>query len=77
MAEDDETNSVLREIDAEQIAAGAPILSVIVVPDDDPNGMNSVTRESVERYKLRQPGETDQAMLERLRSAAHEWAKTQ
>ena len=71
--EDETQNAILRQVDADQIAAGAPILSVLVSLE---GGLNSVTEESIEKYKLRRPGERDTDMIRRLREEAFAWAQT-
>jgi len=71
--EDEMQNAILREVDAKQIAAGAPILSVLVSLEGE---LTSVTEESIEKYKLRKPGERDTDMIRRLREEAFAWAQT-
>jgi hypothetical protein len=71
--EDQTQNEILRQVDADQIAAGAPILSILVTLG---GGLCSVTEESIEKYKLRRPGERDTDMIRRLREEAFAWART-
>jgi len=69
--ENEAQNEILRQVDADQIKAGAPILSVLVTLDSGPC---SVTEESIEKYKLRKPGERDTDLIARLRKEAFTWS---
>lgn len=66
-----ETEAILREIDRQCHDEGKPLLSAIVNTDD--GKPSPVFFESVAKYKLRLPNETDEAVLVRLRAEAHAW----
>ncbi len=61
-----ETNDVLRVLDAWCVKNGEPIPSCRV-ENDRTGAVASVFWESVERYGLRLPGETDAQVLDRIR----------
>ncbi|MBR9972440.1 hypothetical protein [Magnetospirillum sulfuroxidans] len=61
-----ETNDVLRVVDAWCVKNGEPIPSCCV-GNDLTGTVTSVFWESVDRYGLRLPGETDAQVLERIR----------
>ncbi len=69
-----ELNETLRQIDAEQIAKGAPILSVMV-QNDAKDDFTHITWESIEKYNLRKPNENDDELVTRLIKEAQDWAK--
>ena len=64
--ENSEKNDVLRVLDAWCVKNGEPIPSCRV-EHDRTGAVASVFWESVERYGLRRPGETDAQVLERIR----------
>jgi hypothetical protein len=63
-------DQLLREIDADSIAAHEPILSALVL-DDDTHQPCPIFWESVDKYKLRMPGESDAQVAARLAAEAH------
>lgn len=65
----DKIDAMLRMTDAKQMLRNAPILSVLVV-DDDTGVVSPVFWESVKKYDLRLPNETDAACEQRLRDKA-------
>jgi hypothetical protein len=68
--EKEKIDQMLCELDDFRIAEGRPILSVLVRFDD--GAVCTAFWKSVEKHKLRLPGESDERLLIRLRDAA--WA---
>lgn len=64
--ENPETNDILRVVDAWCVKNGKPIPSCRV-ENDITGAVTSVFWESVDRYGLRRPGETDAQVLDRIR----------
>jgi hypothetical protein len=64
-----ELDVILRQVDAECVERGQPILSVLV-RDEHTNEPCAVFWESVTQYDLRLPGETDAACDQRLQDVA-------
>lgn len=62
-------DALLSQVDAKCIENGTPILSVLV-RDDHTDEPCAVFWESVTKYGLRLPGETDKACDQRLQDAA-------
>jgi len=70
---DSEIEETLRLIDAECVSKNEPILSCFVTKDD--GQPSPVFFESVEKYNLRKPGESDQEVRDRIQNESHEFYK--
>ena len=75
MTNKEEIDERLQEIDDDQIAAGAPPLSVLVIHDD--GAVSTAFMRTVEKHNLRLPGESDNQLVARFRDLAFRWASKQ
>jgi hypothetical protein len=68
-------DTALRALDADRVAKNLPILSVLIVDDKIKNWPCPIFWESVYKYKLALPDESEQQTVDRLRKMAYDHAK--